>query len=614
VAPQPFNEAAARLLLALFPTDSDHFIKWVQGQSTTTKKTVTFKGRPGLAAYGRHVTANSFRGPGALGVKPWLNPTAEQPTTKFMALDLDDLDDQQLRDSPFLNTLEGRGLHPYITKGSTGRGLHVYFFFREAIPVETVFLALVALKEMLLASITPEPRVELFPSSKTSGGKAIYLPYRGAELDGLGANPLLDIEAGFQPVALAETQARLRYTPTECIVDLAGDCRPSATFVGSKQRTQLEADDAHMLFKAEAERLEQFWRPGVRNYLVKGFTAYAVSGLKIGEQKIVQAVTELHVVSESTSDRGEFELNRLLEAARRTISRHSNGGLVAWHHYYEQADVALPPPLRTSPEQLLKLQFLTERLNCFAFPGRTALADKAMYSTLIRLAHEFGRVEPNGIAVQVARRSLAMKANMGDKGSKASLARLRNYGLVATRCSNIAGEAGTIVLLLPGLDSNQDPQSVPINNRRAVQDWDPMFEHVAFRRRALGPISMLIVQALHQGGSLGLTRSQLAAVLSMYPYRFRKQLDLLTHYKVIGAGPGDTYSLTENWRTRLDKAAEARGVHRVRESQEQRHQAERVAHSAFLSSRGLLGGHSTTAAVSAPSSPNSEPLGMSEYT
>lgn len=614
VAPQPSSEAAANRLMALFPTDSQKHISWIPGRTASTKRTVTVGRRPGPTEYEKHITASSREGPGALGVKPWLITTAEQPATKFMALDLDDLDADRLRESSFLDTLEGRGLHAYLTHGSTGRGLHIYFFFQEAVPLEAAKLASEVIEEILHASITPGLRVEHFPSSGTSEGKAIYLPNRGAALDGYGANPLLDPLVEFQPVALLDTQTRLRYTPATCIAELAVDRRTPLLVKATTQRTKLIASDARQLFEAEVKRIAPFWRPGVRNYLTKGFTAYAVSGLEVDEKEIIRALDELCVAPVTSTIRDEGENSRLVKAARGTIARHRNGDPVAWRSYYQQAGVAPPPPLNSNPERDNQVQLLTEQLNSFEFSPRTALADKGMYSTLIRLASEVGRLEAKGVTVQVARRTLAMDANMGDKGSKASLTRLRKYGLVATRRSDIPDEAGTIVLLLPGPDSNQDPQSVPINNRRAVQDWDPKFEHVAFRRRALGPISGLIVQALYQCGSRDLTSSQLADALGRYPYRFRKQLDLLTHYKVIGAGPGDTYRLTEDWETRLDEVAQTRGVLRVRESQIKRHQAEREAHSKFLSSRGLTGRRSPTSDVSAPSSRDSTPLGTSEYT
>ena len=141
MAPQPSTEAAAKRLMALFPTDSHKHISWIPGRTASTKRTVTVGRRPGPTEYEKHITASSREGPGALGVKPWLITTAEQPATKFMALDLDELDADRLRESSFLTTLEGLGLHAYLTHGSTGRGLHIYFFFQEAVPIETAKLA-----------------------------------------------------------------------------------------------------------------------------------------------------------------------------------------------------------------------------------------------------------------------------------------------------------------------------------------------------------------------------------------------------------------------------------------------------------------------------------------
>src|SRR5690606_7486516 len=64
-------------------------------------------------------------------------------------------------------------------------------------------------------------QVELFPSSGRGPGKGLYLPYRGAGLDGFGSNPLLDPNASYAPIHLRKAHARLERTLPEDLYRLA---------------------------------------------------------------------------------------------------------------------------------------------------------------------------------------------------------------------------------------------------------------------------------------------------------------------------------------------------------------------------------------------------------
>lgn len=316
----------------------------------------------------------------------------------------------------------------------------------------------------------------------------------------------------------------------------------------------------------------------MRNHLVKGFTAYAASGLGMDEPKVLRAITTLHC--SSAAPHAEEELTAWLTAARRTLQRHAHGERVAWHPYYNAAGVTPPAPVGSSLALEARRAALQRHAAELSFLGRTGLTDRALYEALVELALQHGGLDARGLAVRVSRRDLASRANLSDNGAMNALKRLRARGLVQIPSQRRQpGQAGSIVLTIE-VNAKQRTQSTPKPIELPTeQEWVRCFAHVAFRRGSLGPIAALIVAQLQQGGAAGVSVRVLAKRLERAPWRLKHPIDRLVFYGVIEAvESGRLLRLTADFEARLDVAAEQTGAVRARARQKERHEVERTAY------------------------------------
>jgi len=574
------TNALAADLMALFPGGDSAFLKWRKTGGSGAKPTVTRHGAPTSEDYAQHLAADSFDGPGAVGVKLARTSEYGDLVCDVVVLDLDQLPVPSLRDTPIIDSLESLGIHPYASTGSTGRGSHVYVFLESAMPVKHAFDVLQLLAR-IVQEAAPGTTVEKFPSSRTGTGKAIYLPYRAAGVDGFGANPVLDAGNDYSYIRLGEAEQRIKRTPPERLYDLARRWREddaSSAQAAPPTVRPPAPDDGQRSFDLEVERLARYWRIGVRNLLVKALAAYGASGLRVDRWAILEAVRRLHRDFGVDQNTSQTDLGEFLNAAQQTINRHDRGELVAWYRFYQQAGVPVPPPVGRSSDLLGKLNDLRQGAAAISFTGRTGLTDHKMYEALVALATGYGRLHSDGIAIRVSRRDLAMRAHLSDNGARNALDRLVKRGLALTAAPGRWGEPGTVILPVTFSAASQRPQSTPFTSDREMEpDWVRSFDHPAFRRGCLGELAALIVAELRSSDTGTLPMADLSKRLERAPYRLARAVQLLVDHRVVALADDGGFCLADDYVQRLDRAAEATGALRNSANQHARHEAERAA-------------------------------------
>src|SRR5690554_1365783 len=100
--------------MRLFPPGANSHLQWVPHRNTRQKKVFTASTDATAADYTRHLAREALAGPGALGIKPARSSDTGNLVCDLVALDLDDLPAEHL--APILDTLEGFGLYPYVSR------------------------------------------------------------------------------------------------------------------------------------------------------------------------------------------------------------------------------------------------------------------------------------------------------------------------------------------------------------------------------------------------------------------------------------------------------------------------------------------------------------------
>ena len=584
------SDSRLKALMALFPSGTGSFLRWQPTVDPNERKqTTTVRREPTPADYGDHLSPSSRPGPGAIGVKLSRPNGAGAWVCETIALDLDAIPVTELRETAVIDTLEGLGLQAYVGTGSTGRGCHLYVFLEETIPTDLAHAALLVVAQVIRDAVGPTP-VELFPSNPRSAGKGIYLPYRGAGEDGLGANPILDPRTGYGPIPLEAAPKAIKRTPAAllaAISELRDEAIESSMVPQDESRTVGPGRSNLELFETEVARLRSHWRHGVRNNLVKGLTAYAVGGLKVEQRHVLAGIERLHRESGVVERSSETDLAEFHNAALATIGRHHSGALIAWRPFYQQAGVTPPKSVGRSDAHCLRLQALQSRCKTIHFAGCTALSDRALYETLIELAKRVGRLHDDDILVRVSRRDLALLANMSDNGARNAITRLKQRSLVKPLPGVHRGETGSLILVVPPGPANERTQSTPpVPSNESVTDWVRCFAHPAFRHSALGSLAGLVYDELRQAESGTLLVKQIAKQLCRRPYRLRQAIRRLVHYKVVSQdATNDSLTLSPNASDHLAAAAELTGANRCRSKQRERHEVERQAFEQLRSKR-----------------------------
>lgn len=575
-ASTPRSHDMATNLMALFPADEHSYIRWQSRSSehAHTKPTVTVKEALTLDLYAAHLDAASFAGPGAVGVKLSALHDGHR-VCQTLVLDLDSTPLAELRASALIDTLQAAELYPYVTRGSTGRGCHIYLFLTTAIRSASAVSHLQDLRRLVLLAF-PSAKLDAFPTASANGGRAVYMPYRGASTDGLGANPLLDPGNDYMPVPLQEA-AHLVSRSEPTVLSNFRDETPAdqPSFQRHIVTIDVGSPSPDARFELEALRVRGSWRLGVRNSLTLGFSAFASSGLHIEGSRIIAVIRKLH------RDSGLFEVSmaddekRLIDAVARTLTRVKAGRPVAWHPYYGAAGVPSPSIGRPREQQQANND-LIERLPQLRWDGRTGLTDQAVYWTLVYLALRVGHHHELGVAVRVSRRDLAIQANVADKTEQHTLKRLKTMGLVTSGHRAYHKDVGSLVLTCSSRSDDSSPQSTPLYSSKGntVPDWVEVRQHAAFRARCLGRCAGLIVATLTLHASTPIPLTELSEYVQRPARTLKLPLERLTDVNIVDVQGGNV-SLCQDARSRLDDVANVRGAIRAAQNQKEGHERER---------------------------------------
>lgn len=207
--PQPDAAVSEQVsnLQRLFPPHPGAYsvIDRIEG---TTKEAPQRRGAAEREAYAVHLSPTACSGIGGLGMylgQPVQLEGLKEPVTvwvtSFVALDFD-LDSVQKVNTALSDTLVGLNINAYLTIGTTGRGAHLFIFFDEPLRQATAYRFVMLLQKMAEDAGLGTPEVR--PSSAAKLGSPIFLPYRGADKDGYGFNPLLDASDDLRPIALLD--------------------------------------------------------------------------------------------------------------------------------------------------------------------------------------------------------------------------------------------------------------------------------------------------------------------------------------------------------------------------------------------------------------------------
>ncbi len=187
------NQVYPSTLQGLFPGHPARHIqlKTIHDFDSGQKDTITLRFGAKEDLYTRHLNVQSYDGSWALGLMPGFPVEQKRWFVFWVGFDFDKNGLKEVL--PFVNALEERKIHVYLTKGTTGRGgsgAHGYVFLTDPVSQPKVCNALKHLAD--LAQELGLGRPEIKPSNPYGPGTGILLPYRGAEQDGYGFNPLID--------------------------------------------------------------------------------------------------------------------------------------------------------------------------------------------------------------------------------------------------------------------------------------------------------------------------------------------------------------------------------------------------------------------------------------
>jgi hypothetical protein len=400
--------------------------------------------------YARHLSLKSYEGPGALGLFPGYPKHGERCQksrwfVKWIAMDYDNRNPEELL--PLLDRLEEDGIYAYLTHGTTGRGAHLFIFFADPVPQPKAHRALRTIADLSgqMGVGTPEIR----PSAPYTSGAPIFLPYRGAEGDGHGYNPLLNPQT-LLPVHLLRVPEEIRKTEPDDFLVLASEPRPGwRANPGSQNKAGEAAVGAggSEAWEEELRRLEGEWREGRRQRLALGATAYGLT-LGITPEKTEE---DLRALAQSANDP---EVSRRMEAVRHTVRKYVTGERVAWIRWYEQAGLEAPRiKPAPSPEMLSILEQLVEHVVwgrsywATIWKRKKGLTAWSLCRAAARVAWTRGVLLEDGVEVGLSTRALAEEAEVGHKAALNGLRTLDSANLAKRSESGTGTRAGKIVLL-----------------------------------------------------------------------------------------------------------------------------------------------------------------------
>lgn len=553
----------AGCLRALFPGNAKRH-NCVTALEGNQKRAPVRRRGAGLAEYARHLDPTAYAGVGALGVFPARRSAGGGWVASFMALDCDATQPEGVQ--VVADALIDSGVFPYLSRGTTGRGAHLYLFLAEPLELELAHHAARTLAAWTGNLLQGAP-VEYRPSSPDAEGSAIFLPYRGAEADGLGFNPLLDPAAGLAPIVLAEAERRVHKTSSRALLALA---ERIATAVPEPAEAAPSTFDAPMVlepqergaaWRLELERVRRHWVKGKRQALAMGLSAYGLLGLRVDVEAVRQGLLEL------MAEKADEERARRLQAFELTRAKVERGKPVAWRSYYEGAGLT-PPSARsgvTSDAVLRRLEAVGERLVHGRWVGQAGQSERAVLAALVWYAWRFGRLHPEGVSLTLDVRSLALRAGTETKTVIKALKRLEQAGRVRrdkTR-QRRREEAGVLVLRVSEGEELPHSCGSPMEQGGGLLEWCNLYTHPAFASRRLGRACGELFLAL-LASSEPMTQSAWAHSIFRQPRDCRPHIARLVDHNLV-AMRGRSYAVTSRWRDALEHAARLTGANRAQE-------------------------------------------------
>ena len=530
------------------------------------------------ADYATHLSSAAYGGVGALGMYPGLSIPDEKGRgwcAPFFVGDFDAVQTPELE--PLIDTLEGYGLTTYPTCGTTGRGSHLYGFTEGFVPQWQIYEVLKGIQMISQDAGLSVP--EIRPSCRSGRGSPIFLPYRGAERDGYGFNPLLDLARDMQPLRLEHAPEEVQRIPTTVLEAFRLEVETRATHsraasqsckVPVQRSATVGAEDGVTHLRGELERVSEHFVEPHRQNLVMALTAYGVRGLKIDPQTVKVEVTAF------VKAQGGDELKRRLEALERTLIKYSQDPIsVAWKEYYLAAGLTPPGKLGISRDVAVKLELAAKDLTTREWKGVSGSSDRSVFIALLQVAAEHGVNHASGVAVSVSLRDLALKAGVHDKTVRTSLARLSKSKTVIrdNQMKRHAEHAGVLIILTKGV--SELPHSFSLLG--GLKEWGQLYTHPAFRHRKLNKSAAPILVCLLREAR-PLTRPELAKLLGRKSPTIRKPLaKLLRHELVTFSDVDATYTFSPSWEKALERAATITGAFHTEERQRATHLTERAA-------------------------------------
>jgi hypothetical protein len=578
----------AEVLCTLFPGNPARHIllkEIVSGE----KKAHTRRGRAQIGDYARHLSLESYKGSGALGLFPgYPEQSGERQENRWFvswaAMDYDERNPEELL--PLLDLLEEYGIYAYLTHGTTGRGAHVYVFFGDPMPQPKAHGAL-----RTIAELSGQLRVgipEIRPSAPYASGAPIFMPYRAAEGDGHGYNPLLYPQT-LLPVHLLRAPEEIQKTELEDFLALASvpmpgrRANPGSRNKGGEAAVGAGGSEA---WEEELMRLEGEWREGRRQRLALGATAYGLA-LGITPEKIEE---DLRAVAESANDP---EVSRRMEAVRHTVRKYATGERVAWTTWYEQAGLEAPRiKPAPSPEMLSILEQLVEHVVwgmlywATIWKGKEGVTAWSLYRAIARLAWIHGVLLEDGVEVSISTRALAEEAAVGHKAALNGLKILYGANLAKRSESGTSTRAGKIVLLTEKplmisarLGTSEDGCSTPFTPRRGggagrMVSLGLTAPHLRWGDGRPGKLAEAVLGMLGRLGEA--TKEQIAEALARNSRDLRDAFELLEGRRLVVRN-NRIYSLAPDFSEVLYRSCQLDGSLDAAQRDRERHEQERAA-------------------------------------
>lgn len=542
-------------------------------QSDGQKQVVTYPRGARSGDYAKHLAIGATSGPGAIGLFPGYpekNRGGEdsqiQSKSRWLvnwaAMDFDGIALEALHG--LIQAFWDDGLPCYPTRGTTGRGAHLFFFFIQPLDQPKAVRGLQVLTQRIESLNLPKP--ELRPSSPYSPGNGILLPYRGADRNGLGANPILD-PISLQPLPL--TDFNPVHVETQDWLELVSVERRGAS-TGSRGKAQQpvsnpQSDPSTALerFHAELQRLSPIWQKGKRQDLILGLSAFGCYlGLPIGKVSVdLQAFLQ---------HQGDKDFAERLRGVERTIQKYSQGQRISYRYWYAKAGVDAPSAAKPKAEFLQQgLIQLRQQLNQESWVGEGGLSDYAVYKTLIETAEQFGELEPTSspayISITLSRRDLLIKSGLASlKTLYKSLGRLSRRGLVQGGIPSRGIKAGGFFLALKACNTNSIPPACALSlcqGKKSVTPLTQSYPRLVFRRgKGLGKLAERVLDGLLELGGTA-TLEEICTHLQRTYSQIEKPLTSLNFYGVTDfTSDLDGITLASKWQEGLIEAAKRTGA------------------------------------------------------